>query len=66
MVRKKHSLVLNNAEGHHRGMNTNENASKTSRFRTFIRYAWSDQVRANSALLRIQPYDEYLFNRRGR
>jgi hypothetical protein len=47
-------------------MNTNQNTSKTSRFGTFIRYAWGDQVRANRALLRIQPYEEYLFNRRGR
>ena len=47
-------------------MNTNQNPTRTSRFRTFLRYAWSDQVAANRALLRTQPYDDYLINRRGR
>jgi hypothetical protein len=65
-IRKKHSLVLNSRESHHGGMNTNQNASKGRRFRTFMRYAWADQVAAHRALLRVPPYDDYLINRRGR
>ena len=64
-IRKKHSLVLNNQEGDDRGMNTHQNASKGRRFRTFVRYAWADQVAAHRALLRVPPYDDYLINRRG-
>jgi hypothetical protein len=47
-------------------MNTNENTSKVRKLRTFLRYAWGDQVAANRALLRTPPYDDYLLNRRGR
>jgi hypothetical protein len=47
-------------------MTENSKLSKGQRFRTFVRYAWGDQVAANRALLRLQPYDDYLINRRGR
>jgi len=47
-------------------MNTDENPTKTHRIRTFLRYAWGDQVAANRALLRTPPYDDYLINRRDR
>jgi hypothetical protein len=47
-------------------MNTNENPTRTHRIRTFLRYAWGDQVAANRALLRTPPYDDYLINRRDR
>ena len=40
--------------------------SRGQRIRTFVRDAWGDQVAANRALLRLQPYDDYLINRRGR
>ena len=63
-VHKKHSLVLNSLSRHHRGMNTNTNTRKVGRIRSFIRYAWGDQVAANRALLRYPPYDDYLLNRR--
>lgn len=45
-------------------MNTNKSTSKVSRLRTFVRYAWGDQVAAHRALLRYPPYDDYLLNRR--
>lgn len=45
-------------------MNTNRNTTQSSRFRTFVRYVWGDQVAANRALLRYPPYDDYLLNRR--
>jgi hypothetical protein len=72
MVRKKHSLVLNNWEGHHRGMNTNQNPSKIKRIGAFMRFVWEDQESAQRALLRLHgvrglpAYDDYLMNRRGR
>ena len=66
MIRKKPSLVLNSREGHHGDMTTNEKTSKGRKIRTFLRYAWGDQVAANRALLRPPAYDDYLFNRRGR
>jgi hypothetical protein len=47
-------------------MNTNENTTRVHRIRTFLRYAWGDQVAANRALLRTPPYDDYLINRRDR
>jgi hypothetical protein len=47
-------------------MNSHENTQKTRRLRTFLRYAWGDQVAANRALLQLRPYDDYLINRRGR
>jgi hypothetical protein len=65
-VRKKHSLVLNNVTGHHGHMNQNQKTSKAHQFRTFMRHAWDDQVRANRSLFRVQPYDDYLINQRGR
>jgi len=46
-------------------MNTNQKPSTNRRFRTFLQYAWGDQVAAHRALLRIRPYDDYLINRRG-
>ena len=45
-------------------MTTTENTTKNKRFRTFLRYAWGDQVAANRALLQMRPYDDYLINRR--
>lgn len=45
-------------------MNTTQKPTRTSRFRTFLRYAWGDQVAAHRALLRVPPYDDYLLNRR--
>lgn len=72
MIHKKHSLVLNSSDGHHRGMNTNQNSSKVKKVRAFMRYVWDDQVSAQRALLRLngvrglQGYDDYLINRRGR
>jgi hypothetical protein len=47
-------------------MNPTENPTRSHRIRTFLRYAWGDQVAANRALLRTPPYDDYLINRRGR
>ena len=47
-------------------MNTNQRPSTQHRLRTFLRYAWGDQVAANRALLRMPPYDDYLINRRDR
>jgi hypothetical protein len=45
-------------------MNITENTTKTGRLRTFLRYAWGDQVAAHRALLKYPPYDDYLMNRR--
>ncbi len=45
-------------------MTTNKTTSKHGRLRTFMRYAWGDQVAANRALLRYPPYDDYLRNHR--
>lgn len=45
-------------------MTTNQNTTRTQRIRAFLRYAWGDQVAANRALLRTQPYNDYLLNRR--
>jgi hypothetical protein len=47
-------------------MTENRNQSRTHRIRTFMRYAWGDQVNANRALLQLRPYDDYLINRRDR
>jgi hypothetical protein len=69
--RKKHSLVLNGLRRHHGDMNQTtttrthtSHGSRTARLRTFLKYAWGDQVAAHRALLRTPPYDDYLFNRR--
>ena len=45
-------------------MTNHENPSKSKRLRTFMRYAWGDQVAAHRALLQLRPYDDYLINRR--
>jgi hypothetical protein len=45
-------------------MNMKNITGKNGRFRTFMRYAWGDQVAANRALLRYPPYDDYLRNHR--
>jgi hypothetical protein len=45
-------------------MNTNQSTSKVSRIRSFLRYAWDDQVAAHHALLRYPAYDDYLFKHR--
>ena len=47
-------------------MNENQKPSTQRRLRTFLRYAWGDQVAAHRALLRTPPYDDYLINRRDR
>ena len=47
-------------------MTENQTTARGRRFRTFMRDAWHDQVRAHRALLQPQPYDEYLIERRGR
>jgi len=65
-IRKKHSLVLKSLARDHGPMTTTEKTSKMQRIRAFARYAWGDQVAAHRALLRIQPYEDYLLNRRGR
>lgn len=44
-------------------MNTNR-TSLNRRLRTTLRLAWDDQVRAQRALLRLTPYDDYLQHRR--
>jgi hypothetical protein len=46
-------------------MNTNQKPNASRRFRTFLHYAWGDQVAAHRALLDTRPYDDYLINRRG-
>jgi hypothetical protein len=43
---------------------TTQNTTHGARLRTFLRYAWGDQVAAHRALLRVPPYDDYLFNHR--
>ena len=63
-VDKKHSLVLNGCGLHDRCMTTNDKTSRGRRLRTFVRDAWTDQLRASKALLELQPYDDYLINRR--
>ena len=45
-------------------MTSHEKTIRTRRIRTFLRYAWGDQVAAHRALLRVPPYDDYLFNHR--
>jgi uncharacterized short protein YbdD (DUF466 family) len=32
--------------------------------RSFLRYAWDDTVKANRAMFRLPPYDDYLQNHR--
>jgi hypothetical protein len=41
----------------------NENTSKR-RMRRFLRHAWDDSVAAHGAMMRVEPYDDYLLNRR--
>jgi len=43
---------------------TRTTTPRHARLRTFLRYAWGDQVAAHRALLRPPAYDDYLFNRR--
>jgi hypothetical protein len=45
-------------------MTTTNRTSLTSRLRSSLHHSWSDQVRAQRALLRLTPYDDYLRNRR--
>jgi hypothetical protein len=45
-------------------MTTHQNTSKSKKFRTFLRYAWGESVTAHRAMMRTQPYDDYLFNHR--
>jgi len=41
-------------------MNTNRNpdqsATRGAKFRTFLKYAWGDQVAAHRAMLELKPY----------
>lgn len=64
MISKNNSLVLNNCDGHHGDMTSHEKTPRNRKIRTFLRYAWGDQVAAHRALLRVPPYDDYLFNHR--
>ena len=71
MKRKKHSLVLKGSARHHGVMNKTTKTTQTThttthgaRLRTFLRYAWGDQVAAHRALLRVPPYEDYLLNHR--
>ncbi|MGC4109933.1 MAG: hypothetical protein QM747_05815 [Nocardioides sp.] len=45
-------------------MTSNQHTSKSTKFRTFMKYVWGDQVAANRALMQLRPYDDYLMNRR--
>jgi hypothetical protein len=45
-------------------MTTTNRAPLTRRLRASLRHSWDDQVRAQRALLRLTPYDDYLRNRR--
>jgi hypothetical protein len=49
-------------------MNTTETTTQSQnrgrKLRTFLRYAWGESVTAHRAMLRVQPYDDYLFNHR--
>jgi hypothetical protein len=45
-------------------MNIDKKAGKAQRVRSFLRYAWGDQVAAHRALLEVQPYNDYLIPRR--
>ena len=47
-------------------MTTHQKPTKGQRFRSFLHYAWGDQVAANRAMLQLRPYDDYLINRRDR
>jgi hypothetical protein len=64
MIGKNNSLVLNSHQGHHGDMTSHEKTTRNRRIRTFLRYAWGDSVAAHRALLRVPPYDDYLFNHR--
>ena len=44
-------------------MSTTNRISLTRRFRSALRHSWDDQVRAQRALLRVTPYDDYLRTR---
>jgi hypothetical protein len=46
--------------GHH----SSRRSTRHARLRTFLKYAWGDQVAAHRALLQAPPYDDYLFNHR--
>jgi hypothetical protein len=63
-IRKKHSLALNSQPDDHGDMNIDKKAGKAQRVRSFLRYAWGDQVAAHRALLEVQPYNDYLIHRR--
>lgn len=46
-------------------MTKTSHLSTVKKIGSFVRYAWDDTLAAQRALLRTQPYDDYLFNRRG-
>lgn len=67
--RKKYSLVLKSLRGHHGGMTEpttrhSHQPSRSAKVRTFLKYVWGDSVAAHRAMLRVPPYDDYLFNHR--
>ena len=41
-------------------MNTNRNHTALTRIRTSLRAAWNDQVRAQRALMRVDPYGDWI------
>ena len=43
---------------------TEKKPGKTQRVRTFLRYVWGDQLNASRALLHVEPYNDYLIDRR--
>lgn len=56
---------MNQTTSHHMTTDTSHtHRTGRGRVRTFLRYAWGDQVAAHRALLRVPPYDDYLFNHR--
>ena len=63
-VRKYSSLVLNGKTADHEDMTTTTRTPLNRRLRASLRHAWSDQVKAQRALLRLTPYDDYLQHRR--
>jgi uncharacterized short protein YbdD (DUF466 family) len=45
-------------------MRTNENTPKKRRIRDSLRYVWQDTTKANRAMFRLPPYDDYLQHER--
>ena len=45
-------------------MTTNQQTTKKSRIRDSLRSIWHDTSKANRAMFRLPPYDDYLQHRR--